>query len=216
MQKRFWPLFIIIGAFLAAPVQAKLYKWTDEKGEVHYGDSIPAQYLKKQHDELNQQGQTVKQISAEETPEQRAEKRRLAKIEKEKAKLEAEKQRRDRVLLDTYTTERDLVAARDARFEAVDSQIQLSESIISDSKKKLASSQKLADSLKKQGKPIPETLTAKIEREQGQIATQEDVKQSRVKQRKEIADQFNGYIERFRVLKQQQDKARKEFKNRNQ
>jgi hypothetical protein len=216
MQKRFWPLFIIIGAFLAAPVQAKLYKWTDEKGEVHYGDSIPSQYLNKKHDELNQQGQTVKQISAEETPEQRAEKRRLAKIEKEKAKLEAEKQRRDRVLLDTYTTERDLVAARDARFEAVDSQIQLSESIISDSKKKLASSQKLADSLKKQGKPIPETLTAKIEREQGQIATQEDVKQSRVKQRKEIADQFNGYIERFRVLKQQQDKARKEFKNRNQ
>jgi hypothetical protein len=215
MQKRFWPLFIIIGAFLAAPVQAKLYKWKDDNGEVHYGDSIPAKYLKKQHDELNQQGQTVKQISAEDTPEQRAEKRRLAKIAKEKEKLKAEQQRRDRVLLDTYTTERDLVAARDARFEAVDSQIQLSESIISDAKKKLASSQKLADSLKAQGKPIPETLTAKIEREQGQIATQEDVKQSRVKQRKAIADQFNGYIARFRVLKQQQDEARKELENRN-
>ncbi len=56
MQKRFWPLFIIMGAFLAAPVQAKLYKWTDDKGEVHYGDSIPAQYLNKQHDEMNAAG----------------------------------------------------------------------------------------------------------------------------------------------------------------
>jgi hypothetical protein len=215
MQKRFWPLFIILGVFLAAPVQAKLYKWKDDNGEVHYGDSIPAKYLKKQHDELNQQGQTVKQVSAEETAAQRAEKARLEKVEQEKEKLKAEQQRRDRVLLDTYTTERDLTAARDARFEAVDSQIQLSESIISDAKNKLASSQKLADSLKAQGKPIPETLTAKIEREQGQIATQEDVKQSRVKQRKEIADQFNGYIARFRVLKQQQDEARKALENRN-
>ncbi len=120
------------------------------------------------------------------------------------------------MLLDTYTTERDLIAARDARFEAVDSQIQLSESIIDDSKKKLESSQKLADSLKKQGKPIPETLTAKIEREQSQIATQEDVKQSRVKQRKDIADQFNGYIARFRVLKQQQEQMRKELEKQNQ
>ena len=214
MQKRFWPFFIVIGAFLVTPVQAKLYKWKDENGEVHYGDSIPPQYLKKQHDELNQQGQTVKQVSAEETAEQRAEKRRLEKIAKEKAQAEADKQRRDRVLLDTYTTERDLIAARDARFEAVDSQIHLSESIISDSKKKLASSQKLADSLKAQGKPVPETLIAKIKREQSQIATQEDVKQSRVKQRKDIADQFNGYIARFRVLKKQQEQMRKELENR--
>ena len=204
----------MIGAFLVTPVQAKLYKWKDENGEVHYGDSIPPQYLKKQHDELNQQGQTVKQVSAEETAEQRAEKRRLEKIAKEKAQAEADKQRRDRVLLDTYTTERDLIAARDARFEAVDSQIHLSESIISDSKKKLASSQKLADSLKAQGKPVPETLIAKIKREQSQIATQEDVKQSRVKQRKDIADQFNGYIARFRVLKKQQEQMRKELENR--
>jgi hypothetical protein len=216
MQKRFWPFLIVICAFLAAPVHAKLYKWTDENGEVHYGDSIPAQYLKKQHDELNQQGLTVKQVSAEETEAQRAEKARLAEIQKEKAKKQAEEQKRDRVLLDTYTTERDLVAARDARFEAVDSQIQLSQSIIDDSQKKLASSQKLADSLKAQGKPIPDTLTAKIEREQSQIATQEDVKQSRVKQRKDIATQFNGYIERFRVLKAQQEQMRQELEKQNQ
>jgi len=215
MQKRFWPFFIVIGAFLVTPVQAKLYKWKDENGEVHYGDSIPAQYLKKQHDELNQQGQTVKQVSAEETAEQRAEKRRLERIEKEKEKRKADQQRRDRVLLDTYTTERDLIAARDARFEAVDSQIHLSESIIADSEKKLESSQKLADSLKTQGKEVPDTLIAKIKREKGQIATQEDVKQSRVKQRKDIADQFNGYIARFRVLKQQQEKMRKELENEN-
>jgi hypothetical protein len=213
MQKRFWPLLIVISVFLSAQAQAKMYKWTDEKGEVHYGDSMPAQYLKKEHSELNQQGLTVKQISAEDTDAQRAEKARHAQMAKEKADRLAEEQKRDRVLLDTYTTERDLVAARDARFEAVDSQIHLSESIISDSQKKLDAGEKLAKSLKAQGKPIPESLEDKIKREQSQIATQEDVKQSRVKQRKEIADQFNGYIARFRVLKVEQAKRRQELEN---
>ena len=216
MRKNFWSLFIIMGAFLAAPVQAKLYKWTDDKGAVHYGDSIPARYLNKEHDEMNAQGQTVKQVDPEKAEAERKEAARQAEIKKEKDKKLAAQRQRDRVLLDTYTTERDLIAARDARFEAVDSQIQLSESIIDDSKAKLESSQKLADSLKKQGKPIPETLAAKIEREQSQIATQEDVKQSRVKQRKDIADQFNGYIARFRVLKQQQEQMRKELEQQNQ
>jgi hypothetical protein len=211
MQKRFWPFLITMAALVAAPAQARLYKWTDEAGQVHYGDSVPAKYLKKEHKEMNEQGLAVKKVDAAETEEQRTERLRLEDLAKEKEKHEEEQRQRDRVLLDTYTTERDLVAARDARFEAVDSQIQLSESIMDDSRKKLAASEKLQQSLKAQGKKIPDTLYDKIEREQRQLATQEDVKRSQLEQRQAIADQFNGYIERFRELKAEQQKRREEL-----
>ena len=123
------PLILVICA-IAAPVQARLYKWIDENGQVHYGDSVPAEYLSKEHKELNEQGLSVKEVEAAETDEQRAERLRQEQVKKRKEQRAAEQRQRDRVLLDTYTTERDLVAARDARIEAVGSQIQLSTSII--------------------------------------------------------------------------------------
>lgn len=211
MQKRFWPLLIIASVVVAAPVQAKLYKWTDETGQIHYGDSVPAQYLTTEHKVMNEQGLAVKQVDAAETDEQRAERARLALEKKREEDLLAEQRQRDRVLLDTYTTERDLVAARDARFEAVDSQIQLSESIIEDSRKKLTASEKLQESLKAQNKPVPDTLLEKIEREKTQLATQDEVMASHVEKRQAVSDQFNGYIERFRELKAEQQKKREEL-----
>jgi len=206
MQKPVWPFLLIMLVLVAAPLQAKMYKWTDETGQVHYGDSVPPQYLKKEHREMSEQGLTVKKVDAAETEAQRAERLRLEEIENQKKKKQEEQRQRDRVLLDTYTTERDLVAARDARFEAVDSQIQLSDSIMEDSRKKLEASQKLEQSLKAQGKTVPPTLYDKIEREQKQLATQEDVKRSQLEQRQAVADQFNGYIERFRELKAERQK----------
>ena len=216
MQKRLWALFIATGVLVAMPVQAKMYKWTDETGQVHYGDTVPAQYLVTEHKVMSQQGLAVKRVEAAETDEERAE-RELQELEKKREEdLAAEKRQRDRVLLDTYTTERDLVAARDARFEAVDSQIQLSESIIEDSKKKLAASEKLEQTLKSQGKPVPDTLLEKIEREKSQLATQAEVMASHIEKRKGVAEQFNGYIARFRELKAEQQKKREELEAKQQ
>lgn len=210
MRTRFC-LSIFILSILAAPLQAKLYKWTDENGQVHYGDSVPAQYLKTEHKEMSEQGLAVKKIDAAETPEQTAERERLEQIEKAKQETLAQQRQRDRVLLDTYTTERDLVAARDARFEAVDSQIQLSASIMEDSRKKLAASEKLAQSLEAQGKVVPPTLLEKIDREQIQLTTQDEVMRSHQDKRKGVAEQFNGYIDRFRELKAEQQQRREQF-----
>lgn len=212
MRSQFWSSIICISImFVAAPAMAKMYKWTDENGQVHYGDAVPAQYLKKEHKEMNDQGLAVKKVKAAETEEQRAERLQLEAAQHEEKQKLAEQRRRDRVLLDTYTTERDLIAARDARLDAVDSQINLSTSIMDDSRKKLAASQKLVQGLKAQSTPIPKTLEDKINREQRQLETQQEVLQSQLEQRKSVSVQFNGYIERFRELKAEQDKLRDEL-----
>jgi hypothetical protein len=207
-------LLIVISA-TAMPVQAKLYKWIDDNGQVHYSDTVPAQYLVKEHTEMNQQGLSVKQVDAAETDEERVERKRIELVKARKAQRDEEKRRRDRILLDTYTTERDLVAARDARIEAVESQIQLSNSIIEDSIKKIEKSETLIASLKAQGRVVPETLYQKVDGDRSQLETQREVRRTHEDKRKAVNTQFSDYILRFRELKAEQKRLRDKIEARN-
>ena len=202
--------FSLLFILCSVPAQAKLYKWVDDNGQTHFGDKIPTQYLSKEHKELNEQGATVKTHDAAETEEERAEKRkqeRARKEEEKKARLQA---KRDRVLLDTYTTERDLIAAKTARLDAVASQMQLSESIIADAERKLEATEKRIKAIKASGREVPKNISDKMVREEKQLATQRKIARGHLDREQKINTQFDGYIERFRELKANQKRIRDE------
>ena len=204
----------MISVLLVGSVQAGLYRWVDEHGNVHYGDKVPARYLKKEHEELNEQGTMVKKHDRAMTAEERAQKQRE---EAERKRLENERRAqalRDRVLTDTYTTERDLVAARDARLDAIDSQLQLSKDIIESSAEKVKKTEQLIDNLKASGKMVPEATYAKLEREKLQLATQKGVQEGHRIKREEVIEQFDGYIARFRELMAEKQKKRAAYEKR--
>ncbi|UCB55879.1 MAG: DUF4124 domain-containing protein [Thiotrichales bacterium] len=203
-----------MSALITANLQAGLYRWVDENGTVHYGDKVPAKYLKQEHDELNEHGTTVKKHDRAMTAEERAEKKRL---EAERKRIENEKRAqalRDRVLTDTYTTERDLIAARDARLDAIDSQLQLSKDIIESSTQKVERTEKVIENIRASGKMVPEATYAKLEREKLQLATQQGVQQGHQIKREEVIVQFEGYIERFRELMAEKQKKREAYAKR--
>jgi len=111
--------------FIGIPrVQAATYKWTDEKGVVHYTDKIPPEALNKGNVELNKQGVTVKRTDPALTPEQR----RAREIEEERARQMAKEReiidRRDKALLSTYTMESEIELARSRALNTIDAQIQ--------------------------------------------------------------------------------------------
>jgi hypothetical protein len=200
-------IFVMFVCFTAS-AHSGLYRWVDENGTVHYGDKVPPRYLKKAHDELNEQGTMIKKHDRAMTAEERAERKRK---EAEQKRLENERRAqalRDRVLTDTYTTERDLIAARDARLDAIDSQLQLSRDIIASSTEKVEKTEKLIQSIKASGKMVPEATYAKLEREKLQLATQQGVQQGHQIKRKEVIEQFDGYIKRFRELMAEKQKKR--------
>ena len=148
------------------------------------------------------------------TAEERAEKKRQ---EAERKRLENERRAqalRDRVLTDTYTTERDLVAARDARLDAIDSQLQLSKDIIESSVEKVMKTEQLIESLKASGKMVPEATYAKLEREKLQLATQKGVQEGHRIKREEVIVQFDEYIKRFRELMAEKQKKREAYAKR--
>ena len=192
-------------------IQAKMYKWADENGQIHFGDKIPAKYLVKEHDELNQQGLVMQHKDAVKTAEEIAEANRLESQRKQAALIEKREKQRDRVLLDTYTTERDLIVARDSRLDAVDSQIQLALSIIKDSNNKIESMEKQITEIKASNRKVPPDLYNRIENEKQQVSVQSKVMKNHKKRLDQIAVQFNGYIERFKVLKTEQKLKREQI-----
>ena len=200
------PAVLITSSFC---VQAKMYKWVDENGQMHFGDKIPTEYIAKEHYELNEQGVVIKHKDAAKTPKQKAEARRLESERKKAALVEKRKRQRDRVLLDTYTTERDLIVARDSRLDAVDSQIQLAVSIIKDSNNKIESMEKQVAQIKTSNREVPPDLYNRIDNEKQQVSVQSKVMGNHKKRRDEISIQFNDYVERFKVLKAEQ-KSRRE------
>ena len=200
------PVVLVVSSF---SVQAKMYKWVDENGQVHFGDKIPAKYITREHDELNDSGVVTRHRDAAKTAEQKAEERRVEYERKKAALIEKKKKQRDRVLLDTYTTERDLVVARDSRMDAVDAQIQLADSIITDSNKKIESMEQQVVDIQASNREVPPGLYHRIDNEKQQVAVQSKVKGNHEKRRHEIAAQFNDYIKRFKVLKAEK-KAKRE------
>ena len=208
------PVFFVLSVVLigsAFTAQATMYKWVDENGQMHFGDRIPQKYMIQAHDELNESGVVIKHNQAAKTAEQKAEEKRLAK-ELKKAELTARKKKqRDRVLLDTYTTERDLIVARDARLDAVGSQIQLAETIISDSNKNIESLEAQVAQVKATNREVPAVIYERIESEKQQVDVQTQVKKKHEVRRDEISVQFTDYIERFKVLKAEQKAKRERF-----
>lgn len=200
---------VLIGSAFSA--QATMYKWMDENGQMHFSDKVPLEYMEKEHDQLNRQGVVIKHKDAAKTPEQKAEDKRLAKELKKAQLAEKKKRQRDRVLLDTYTTERDLIVARDARLDAVGSQIQLAETIISDSNKSIESLEKQVAQIKASSRKVPAVVYERIESEKQQVRVQSMVKKKHEDRHAEISVQFNGYIERFKVLKAEQRAKREKL-----
>lgn len=207
-------IVLLLPALFATDVQAKLYRWTDEYGIVHYSDKVPAKYLKKEHEELNEQGTLVKEHDRAMTADEKKEKRER---EAEQRRLENQKRAqalRDRVLTDTYTTERDLVAARDARLDAIESQLQLSEDFIKSTEVKIKNTVQLIENTKAQGLMVPEATYAKLEREKLQHATQKGIQKGHQIKREEVIEQFEDYINRFRELMAAKQKKRDAYERR--
>ena len=103
-------------SLLCAPIaNAWMYKWVDNEGKVHYGDSIPPEFSDKERKRINERGRTVKVFEAAKTPEEIAEAKRLEEIRLAELKKAEDQARRDNVLMATFSNEEDMVKTRDSK-----------------------------------------------------------------------------------------------------
>ena len=184
----------------------KLYQWTDEKGVVHYDQSVPPEYSKTQRNVLNNQGVKVGFEEGELTPEKRAELEQQKK-EAEKQKLAREEtERRDKMLLDTYLSVQDIEDLRNRRTELLESQIKVTELYLANLRKRLVALQDEAGNYKpyttREGAPqIPENLALDISRTTHSINLYEQMLSRTRSDEQHLRESFDNDIRRFKELK---------------
>jgi hypothetical protein len=193
----FLPAFLIATAVSAE----RTFKWFDEAGNVHYGDRVPPRYANKERRELNEQGRTVKVYAAPKTPEEKAKARRLAELETAEKEKNKKRAMHDRVLLATYSSEVDMLITRDGKIANVDALIQLTNSRIENSRKRLLKLETEAAEFERSGKPVPKILQNQITTSRIQIKENEAFVVTKEKEKQTISDQFSADISRFRELK---------------
>lgn len=96
------------GAF-AQEKTKKLYRWVDKDGKVQFSDTLPAEALEHARTEISaESGRTTGEVDRALTPEEQAEKERLA-AETERAQRDAEKERQtEEAMLASFQSEEDL------------------------------------------------------------------------------------------------------------
>ena len=185
---------------LPATQAGKLYKWVDENGQIRYGDRIPPQYARKSNETLNQQGITVDRQEAAKTPEQIAAAQRLEEAREAAERVQQEKDRKDRILLDTFTNEDEMVLTRDGKIQAIEAIIRVTNGRTEKLKLRLSELKTRAANIERSGKPVPDKLNAEISETRQQIAQNFTYVKSRNSDQQLIREQFEVDIARFREL----------------
>lgn len=190
------------GAGQQSSKQPKLYRWVDKNGQVHYGDSIPAEYSDQDRDVLNKQGVKVGREEGIITPEEAA-----AKAAEDKAARDEQKRKlRDRVLLQTYQSVQELEVLRDNRLDLVDAQLTIQEQSLSNLRAQRMQIERIAARYAPANKdpsaePMPEEIARDLERSASDIDTQQANLDKRRQERENIRQNFEADIKRYQELR---------------
>lgn len=198
-------IIISVLALLSAPAAAaekNVYSWEDDEGQKHYGDSIPPEYADQPKNRLNEQGVAVEKIEGKKTPEQLAEEERQRKIAVEQ-KLQDQK---DRALLATYLSVEEIVMHRDRRVELFQAQARVTELYLRNLQRRLEKLRKEASGFQPYSKDadapmIEPDLADDLRETKETIARHIRNLQKYEADEKEIVDEFDEAIERFKRLK---------------
>jgi hypothetical protein len=186
----------------AASEQQKVYRWVDKNGQVHYGDSVPAEYAEQDRDVLNKQGVKVGREEGIITPEEAAKKA----AEDKAARDEQKRKLRDRVLLQTYQSVQELEVLRDNRLDLVDAQLTIQEQSLSNLRAQRAQIERMAAryapaNREAGAEPLPDELVRDLDRSASDIETQQANLVKRRQERENIRQTFEADIKRYQELR---------------
>ncbi|OGS93433.1 MAG: hypothetical protein A2X75_01110 [Gallionellales bacterium GWE2_58_10] len=190
---------LVIGMTFSLPVMAKMYKWVDDKGVTHYGETIPPEYAHRDREELNKAGRVVEKKEVL-TPEERHAKELedIKKREDEEAALE--QKRRDKALLNTYSNVKEIDLTRDRNLQQVEARINSINSQLKMAEDNLKALQKEADGYTKANKNIHVSLQEDLKESQARLTKlQQDMEKSKA-EKAAVEARFNADKARYREL----------------
>ena len=192
----------ILSVAAVAAESERVYKWVDEDGQVHYGDSIPPEFSDLPKQVLNDHGVTVDHLEGRKTPEQMAAEKRA----KELAVQKELQNRADKALLQTYLSVDEIVMHRDRRIELFQAQSRVTELYLRNLERRLTKLKRDASRYRPYSDApdapmIDPDLVSDIDETQSTISRhQQNLLKYQTDEQQMIA-RFEGDISRFKALK---------------
>lgn len=183
----------------------KTYRWVDDNGVVHFGDSVPPEFAEKDKIVVNNQGIHVDFVKGKITEAELAEIARQKEIEAEKER----ERRRNQALLATYLSVEEIEMHRDRRIELVKAQSKVANLYLSNLKTRMTNLQSEAGAYRPYSNdpdapPVPLDLAEDMEETKGRIERYRALRDDNLDQEKTIIERFETDIARFRRLKSDQ------------
>jgi len=194
---------VCTGAAHAAPVStgskgAPVYRWIDENGTVHYGDSVPPQYSQDSRDVLNEQGVQIGHVVGRESASQFS-------AEQQVAQEAAAREQHDKFLLSTYASSSEIEQLRDERLDQIDGQIKASASYIDSLTLRLAALEERAEhfspySTGGNARRMPDDLAEELVNTSNEARLQRSALEAKRQAQSDMRVQFQTDIQRYREL----------------
>ena len=176
----------------------RVFKWTDDRGIVHYGDSVPAEYSQSDRSVLNGAG-----VELSHSPGQRS----AAELSAEAQAAQDAEQRaqRDRFLLATYASAAEIEQLRDERLDQIAGQIKASSSYIDSLAARLAALQERAKhfepySSAPDARRMPDELAEELVRTVNESRSQRAALEAKRREEADMRTQFESDLQRYREL----------------
>lgn len=193
-------LTILALAITQAAAAGKLYRWVDEDGNVHYSDQVPAEHANKAREELNEQGITVDAVETAPTPEQLEAAREKARAEAESREQAEEQQRRDRILLNAYTSAADIERTRDAEISALQRTVDMTRAAQDSQRRQLAQLVHRAAQAQRSGNEVADSLVEDMAEVRERIQERQDYIEEKRNEQAEIFADYEQDIARYNEL----------------
>jgi hypothetical protein len=177
----------------------KLYKWVDQQGLVHYGDSVPPEYAAQEQDIINAEGVAIAHVDAQKTAEQ------LAAEDKKKADAEAQRHR-DQNLLNTYVSVQEIERLRDQRLALLADQMRVTNQFIDMANGRLKKAESALLRFKPysddpRAPPVPDQVAEDLVHAGTELRTQELNLHEKQTEESTMRAQFATDLSRFKELK---------------
>lgn len=190
---------LIVGTTFSLPTAAKMYKWVDDKGTTHYGETIPPEFAGKDRVELNKEGRIVKKIGVLTAEEHRVKKETEAKKLADE-KIALEQKRHDATLTNTYSNEAEIDLARKRNLQQIEARITNNQSQLKMANESLLSLQQEVEKRTKVNKPVPVSLQEDILQSQTQADKLKKILDKSLAEKAVVEARFDADKARYKEL----------------
>jgi hypothetical protein len=198
-------ILLAAGALILAPLDAdaQSFRCLGKDGKRYYGSIVPEECFGQPVEELNHQGMVVRRIDAEATAKQRLAKEAAEAKKREDELAAREAGRRNRALLATYTSEKDIDDARARALADHDKAVKEIEGRIEEIRKRQAGYEKELDFYKGKNKP-PAKLADDIKGADDDLKAQLEVLEAKKREVNGINAKYDEDKKRYTALTKQQ------------